>query len=60
MVDIAPVKELDAGSLPDIKDNPLLEGMPLIQRGQRLSVQTVDYEHFNVICEMGGIDASEI
>ncbi len=60
MVDIAPVKELDAVSLPDIKDNPLLEGMPLIQRGQRLSVQPVDYEHFDVICEMGGIDASEI
>ena len=60
MVDISPVVELETVSLSEIKDNPLLEGMPLIQRGQRLSVQPVSVEHFNVICEMGGIDADNI
>ena len=60
MVDISPVVELETVSLSEIKDNHLLEGMPLIQRGQRLSVQPVSVEHFNVICEMDGIDADEI
>ncbi len=60
MVDIIPVVKLEEVSLLEIKENPRLEGMPLIQRGQRLSVQPVDEEHFKVICEMGGIDANEI
>jgi predicted RNA-binding protein with PUA-like domain len=60
MVDIVPVVELEEISLLEIKENPRLEGMPLIQRGQRLSVQPVGEEHFKVICEMGGIDANEI
>jgi predicted RNA-binding protein with PUA-like domain len=60
MVDIVPVVELEDISLLEIKENPRLEGMPLIQRGQRLSVQPVGEEHFKVICEMGGIDANEI
>jgi len=32
-----------------------LEGMPLLQRGQRLSVQPVSAEHFAIVCQMGGI-----
>ena len=60
MVDIAPVVELETVSLTEIKDNHLLEGMPLTQRGQRLSVQPVSVEHFNIICEMGGIDEEDI
>ena len=32
-----------------MKDNPNLEGMPLLQRGQRLSVQPVTAEQFDEI-----------
>ena len=39
MVDIEPVCELTMVPLQDMKDNPNLDGMPLLQRGQRLSVQ---------------------
>jgi predicted RNA-binding protein with PUA-like domain len=60
MVDISPVAQLEIVSLAEIKENQVLEGMPLIQRGQRLSVQPVSVEHFNIICEMGGIDAEDI
>jgi len=42
-------------SLPDMRANPELEGMPLLQRGQRLSVQPVSEEHFEAICRMGGL-----
>ena len=46
MVDIEPVMEIDKVSLPDIKSNPLLSDMPLVQRGQRLSVQPVSKEQY--------------
>jgi len=54
MVDIEPVEELQVVSLHDIKENPNLEGMALVQRGQRLSVQPVSKEHFEEVCRMGG------
>ena len=38
MVDIEPVLELNMVSLHEMKENPNLERMPLLQRGQRLSV----------------------
>ena len=60
MVDIEPVSKLDDISLHDIKNNPTLEGMPLIQRGQRLSVQPVSEEHFRIVCEMGGKNYSNL
>lgn len=40
--------------LQDLKDDPKLEGMPLLQRGQRLSVQPVDPKHFKHICKRAG------
>ena len=55
MVDIEPVMEIDKVSLPDIKSNPLLSDMPLVQRGQRLSVQPVSKEQYQEICKMGGV-----
>jgi len=54
MVDIEPIQGFEMISLPDLKANPALEGMPLLARGQRLSVQPVDQEHFQIVCEMGG------
>ena len=60
MVDIEPIIEMEAVGLPDLKANPSLEGMPLLQRGQRLSVQPVSIEHFAIVCKMGGIDANSL
>jgi len=59
MVDIEPISALDAIGLPDLRANGDLEGMPLLQRGQRLSVQTVSKEHFRIVCSMGGMGADE-
>ena len=56
MVDIEAVQEMEKVSLVDIKANPALEGMPLVQKGQRLSVQPVSKEHYEEICRMGGIE----
>ena len=55
MVDIEAVQEIEKVSLVDIKANPALEGMPLVQKGQRLSVQPVSKEQFEEICRMGGM-----
>ncbi|RJU86533.1 MAG: EVE domain-containing protein [Candidatus Poseidoniales archaeon] len=55
MVDIKPVKEMNMVSLADIKANPALEDMPLVQRGQRLSVQPVSQDQYEEICRMGGV-----
>ena len=60
MVDIKPIIELDRVSLPDMRANPGLEGMPLLMRGQRLSVQPVSEEHFRIVCKMGGQDPDSI
>ena len=55
MVDIEAVQEMESVSLIDIKANPRLDDMPLVQRGQRLSVQPVSKEQYDEICRMGGI-----
>ena len=60
MVDIEPVCSLNMVPLQDMKDNPNLEGMPLIQRGQRLSVQPVAEEHFAEVLRMSGVDAADL
>ena len=56
MVDIEAVQEIENVSLVDIKANPALDGMPLVQKGQRLSVQPVSKEQYEEICRMGGIE----
>jgi len=55
MVYIEAVQEMEMVSLVDIKANPALDDMPLVQRGQRLSVQPVSKEQYDEICRMGGI-----
>jgi predicted RNA-binding protein with PUA-like domain len=60
MVDIAPVAEMKAVSLDELRQNGDLEGMALLARGQRLSVQPVEEEHFRIVCQMGGIDSTSI
>ena len=54
MVDIEAIEELQPVSLQDIKENPNLEGMALIRKGQRLSVQPVSKNHYDEVCKMGG------
>jgi predicted RNA-binding protein with PUA-like domain len=56
MIDIEPVISLEPVHLADIRRNLEFEGMPLIRKGQRLSVQPVSAEHFLLICEMGGLN----
>ena len=54
MVDIKPVEKFSKEvSLQDIRNNPLLEGMLLLKRGMRLSIQPVTQDEFNIICDMG-------
>lgn len=60
MVDIEPVRELPMVGLQNMKDNPNLEGMPLLQRGQRLSVQPVTAEQFDEILSMAGVKRSDL
>ncbi len=57
MVDIEPICPIDIVGLPELRLNTALEGMPLLQRGQRLSVQPVSLEHFEIVCKMGGLNA---
>ena len=57
MVDIEAVESMqNVVGLPEMRARPDLEGMPLLARGQRLSVQKVSPEHFETVCSMGGIE----
>jgi len=59
MVDIEAVKGFpNVVPLGDMRENVQLEGMPLLLRGQRLSVQPVSSDHFETVCQMGGLDSS--
>lgn len=60
MVDIEPVLELNMVSLHEMKENPKLEGMPLLQRGQRLSVQPVEAAHFDEVLAMAGVSRDDV
>ena len=56
MVDIEPVEAMDnIVTLPDMKANSALEGMPLLAKGSRLSVQSVPPGHFAEVRRMGGL-----
>ena len=52
--------ELPMISLHDMKENPNLEGMPLLQRGQRLSVQPVSPKEFEEVLRMGSVERSDV
>ncbi|MEC8926977.1 MAG: EVE domain-containing protein [Candidatus Thermoplasmatota archaeon] len=56
MVDIEPVEAMEnIVTLPDMRENSALEGMPLLAKGSRLSVQPVPPEHFAEVRRMGGL-----
>ena len=56
MVDIEPVEAMEnIVTLPEMRANTSLEGMPLLAKGSRLSVQPVPTQHFNEIRRMGGL-----
>ena len=59
MVDIKPVKKIENIGLPELRKNPALEGMPLLMKGSRLSVQPVDKKYFIEICKISGINDTE-
>ena len=59
MVDIEPIVEMESVGLPDMKENEALAGMPLLQRGQRLSVQPVSKDQFEIVCKMGRLSNNE-
>lgn len=55
MVDLEFVEKLpELVSLDRLKSEPELEGMLVIRKGQRLSVQPVEAEHFAHVLAMGG------
>ena len=59
MVDIKPVKKIESISLPEMRNNPALEGMPLLMKGSRLSVQPVPEKYFIEICKISGVNDAE-
>lgn len=53
MVDVRFVRKLKRLiPLSELKDNPQLEGMPLLKRGNRLSIMPVDPQHWQQILAM--------
>lgn len=55
MVDVAFLEKFDeVVSLEALKGDPKLEGMRVIQKGSRLSVQPVDKAHFKRVLKMAG------
>ena len=56
LVDMEPVSKFDEMvTLDQLKDNSALEGMLVIKRGQRLSIQPVEKKHFDEVCQMANI-----
>ncbi|MEM7234670.1 MAG: EVE domain-containing protein, partial [Planctomycetota bacterium] len=54
MVDVEFVERFaDLVSLDDLKSNAELEGMLVTKRGQRLSIQPVEAEHFRMVKKLG-------
>jgi predicted RNA-binding protein with PUA-like domain len=58
LVDLEFVARLDHTlTLETLKADPRLTGMPLLQKGQRLSVQPVDPKHWRHICKRAGVES---
>jgi predicted RNA-binding protein with PUA-like domain len=54
MVDVGFVERFPAVlPLPELKDEPALEGMEVLRKGTRLSVTAVSEEHFDRVLKMG-------
>jgi predicted RNA-binding protein with PUA-like domain len=61
MVDIAYVATLPAPvALDTLRQDPVLEGILVAKKGQRLSVQPVSEEHYLHICLLGGLSQDVI
>jgi predicted RNA-binding protein with PUA-like domain len=57
MVDVRALRALPMPvSLATMKGNPLLEDMPLVRRGNRLSVFPISEVHYLEILRMGGLE----
>ena len=57
MVDIEAIKALTSiVPLLDLKENPALDEMLVVQRGQSLSVQPVEKKHFDEVLRMSGTE----
>jgi predicted RNA-binding protein with PUA-like domain len=54
MVNIEAVANLEFVSLETLRQDPKLDGMMLLQRGSRLSIQPVSAAHFKRILKLGG------
>ena len=52
---VSPMTVAARKTLDQLKDNFALEGMLVIKRGQRLSVQPVEKQHFDEVCRMANI-----
>lgn len=56
LVDFEFVEKFDEiVGLPDLKANLDLEGMLVLQRGQRLSIMPVEKQHFEEVCKMAQV-----
>src|SRR5690606_31615903 len=54
MVDVGFVEKFPTFlPLPELRTIPELEGMELLRKGSRLSVQPVSEEHFNLVLQLG-------
>lgn len=47
-------------TLEELKEAAELEGMLVVKRGQRLSIQPVDKSHFRAVCKRGGLTAKDL
>ena len=57
MVDVEPIEGLkEIVTLADAKQESKLADMALIKKGQRLSIQRVTQDEYEIIREMGGLE----
>ncbi len=54
MVNVQAIATLEFVALETLRQDPKLEGMMLLQRGSRLSIQPVSAAHFKHILKLGG------
>ena len=60
MVDVKAIEKLEnIVTLQDVKENPKLSDMALIKRGQRLSIQRVTPDEYEIIRQMGGLSETQ-
>jgi predicted RNA-binding protein with PUA-like domain len=57
LVDLEPMRRLpETVPLVRLKEDPKVEGLALVRRGNRLSVMPVDDAHFRHVLRLGGLD----